>query len=251
MIFSLEACILNKEKFGEIDYLVELLTKKGKIWAIAKGARKSKKRFVNTLEEFNFIIAHLRKPLKSNFLILESADLIFIPETVRNNYKKYLFISYIGEILSKISFSELRVEYFEFVKNFIKEIENVDFIPYLAKPFFEIQILSYLGYKPEFRKCIKCGYIPKRIIYLSIPAGGVVCFKCKNGEDIKVDKEVINILKKINKNFINFKFLKKIEKEINFNKELLNKIYEISENFLKFFLPFEINSLKFLKTKEF
>ena len=70
MLFSLEACVLDKEKLGEIDYLVELLTPKGKIWAVAKGGQKSKKRFLNLLEELTFLRAHLRQPRKGNLPIL-------------------------------------------------------------------------------------------------------------------------------------------------------------------------------------
>ena len=246
MIFSLEALILSKEKLGEIDLLIELFTPKGKIWSIAKGAQKSRKRFVNLLEEFNFIKAHLRKTSKGKFPILEKADLLFLPENIRKDYKKYLIISYMGEILSKISFSGLFIEYFSFIKKLFKEIEREDLFP-LLKPFFELKILRFSGWSPEFFQCVKCGYKPKKIFFLSIPEGGILCFRCKDGNSEELDFETVDILRYLIKMPVEFERLKKLEKDLEKSVYIKEKILKISEKFLKYFLPFELNSLKFLK----
>jgi len=246
MIFSIEAFVLSKEKIGEIDSLIELFTPKGKIWSIAKGAQKSRRRFVNLLEEFNFIKAHLRKTSKGKFLILEKADLLFLSEEIRRDYKKYIFISYIGETLSKISFSGLCVEYFSFIKNLIKEIETNKIIS-LLKPFFELKILKFSGWSPELFQCVRCGYKPKKVFYLSISEGGLLCFNCKDGNNEALDLQIVDILRDLIKMPINFEKLHKIEEELKKMPHLKEKILKISEEFFRFFLPFEINSLKFLK----
>lgn len=249
MIFSLEALVLSKEKLGEIDLLVELFTPKGKIWSIAKGAQKSRKRFVNLLEEFNFIKAHLRKTSKGKFPILEKADLLFLPESIRNDYKRYIMISYIGEILSKVSFPGLFVEYFSFIKNLFKEIEKNELTP-LMKPFFELKILKFSGWSPEFFQCVKCGYKPKKVFYLSIPQGGILCFKCKDGNSEILDLETVEVLRNLIKMPVQFEKLKKLEKDLEKSIEVKEKIFKISEKFFKYFLPFEWKSLKFLNLKE-
>ncbi len=246
MIFSVEAFVLSKEKIGEIDSLIELFTPKGKIWSIAKGAQKSRRRFVNLLEEFNFIKAHLRKTSKSKFLILEKADLKFLPESIRNDYKKYILVSYIGEILSKISFSGLSVDYFSFIKNLLEEIEK-NKVLILLKPFFELKILKFLGWAPELFHCVKCGYKPKKLFYFSIYEGGIVCFKCKDGNSEILDFKTLEILRKLINMSVNFKELQKIEEDLKKMINVREKILKISEKLFKFFLPFEINSLKFLK----
>jgi DNA repair protein RecO (recombination protein O) len=246
MIFSLEALVLSKEKLGEIDLLVELFTSEGKIWCIAKGAQKSRKRFVNLLEEFNIIKAHLRKTSKGKFPILERADLIFLPETIRGNFRKYITISYIGEILSKTSFSGLKVNYFSFVKEFLKFFEKKD-SEFLWKPFFELKILKFSGWTPEFFQCVKCGYRPKKIFYISVSEGGILCFRCKDETSEYLDLKTIQILRSLTEDSINFEKLQKLEKELKNAVDVKEKIFKISEKFFRFFLPFEINSLKFLK----
>lgn len=246
MIFSLEALVLSKEKLGEIDLIIELLTHKGKIWSIAKGAQKSKKRFVNLLEEFNIIKAHLRKTSKGKFPILEKADLLFLPESIRNDYRKYIIVSYIGEICSKINFSGLFIEYFSFIKNLFKEVEKNE-ITLLLKPFFELKILKFSGWSPELFQCVKCGYKPKKVFYFSIPEGGILCFKCKDGNSETLDLETIEILRNLIKMPVEIERLKKIEKILEKSIDVKEKIFKISEKFFKYFLPFELNSLKFLK----
>ncbi len=246
MIFSVEALVLSKEKLGEIDLLVELFTPKGKIWSIAKGAQKSRKRFVNLLEEFNFIRAHLRRTSKGNFPILEKADLIFLPETIRSNYKKYFIVSYIGEILSKVSFSGLKVDYFSFIKSFLKELEGKN-VGILWKSYFELKILKFSGWIPEFFQCVKCGYKPKKVFYLSIPEGGIMCFRCKEEASEVLDLKTIQVLRELMDMPINFEKLQKLEEDFKKFVDVIEKAYKISEKFFKYFLPFEINSLKFIK----
>jgi DNA repair protein RecO (recombination protein O) len=51
-----EAFVLFKKAYGESDKIIRLFTRtSGKVAAIAKGASRSQKRFMNTLEPFNHI----------------------------------------------------------------------------------------------------------------------------------------------------------------------------------------------------
>ncbi len=245
MIFSLDALVLSKEKLGEIDLLVELFTPKGKIFCVAKGAQKSYKRFVNLLEEFNFIKAYLRKTSKGKFPILEKADLIFLPEKVREDYKKYILLSFIGEVLSKISFVGLKIEYFLFIKSLIKAVDANKLLT-LWKPFFELKILKFCGWTPELYKCIKCGYFIRKMFYFSVEEGGVVCYKCRTIKSEYLEIKVIEILRDLIRMSNEFERLYKIEKELEKRLLIKEKVFKISEKFFKFFLSFELNSLKFL-----
>ncbi len=246
MVFSIDALVLSKEKLGEIDLLLELLTPNGKIWSIAKGAQKSYKRFVNLLEEFNFIKAHLRKTSRGKIFILEKADPIFLPEKIRENYKKYIFLCFIGEVLSKTNFVGLKIEYFLFIKTLIESIDTYKFFS-LWKPLFELKILKFSGWTPQLYKCVKCEYIPKKIFYFSVEKGGIVCYKCKTSESEYLEIEVIKVLRNLIEVSNNFERLYKIEEELEKNLLIKEKVLKISEKFFKFFLPFEFNSLKFLK----
>lgn len=94
---------------------------------------------------------------------------------------------------------------------------------------------------------MKCGYKPKKNFFLSIPEGGILCFKCKDGNSEKLDLETVDILRSLIKMPVEFESLKKLEKDLEKAIYIKEKILKISEKFLKYFLPFELNSLKFLK----
>jgi DNA repair protein RecO (recombination protein O) len=250
MLFSLEGCVLKKEKSGEIDYLVKLLTEKGKIVAIAKGAQKSRRRFINALEEFNIIKGIFRKTSKGKLPILESCDIFFIPEKIREDYRSFLFFSYAGEFVERVSYEGLKAEYYQFFKKFLMEFEEKRILKIL-KPYFELNMLKFLGWLPELERCVKCGYKPRKIFYFSILEGGILCFNCKNGTEFLIEKEVIEFLRRLISVPMKYEFLDELERELKKRGEIERKIWKISENLIKFFLPFEINSLKFLEKEVF
>jgi len=87
----------------------------------------------------------------------------------------------------------------------------------------------------------------KKFFFLSIPEGGILCFKCKDGNSEELDFETVDILRYLIKMPVEFERLKKLEKDLEKSVYIKEKIFKISEKFFKYFLPFELNSLKFLK----
>jgi len=247
MLFSIEGLVLSKEKVGEIDLLVETLTPKGKVWAIAKGAQKSKRRFVNLLEDFNLLTLHLRRNFKGTLPILEKADLLFIPESLWEDLEKYVFFSYLGEVLSKVSFKGLEVEYFNFIKDWIKFLDKEPKITLWHKVFFEWQMLGFLGWSPQVEGCVKCGYQPKRIFYFSVRDGGVLCYRCKEENAFRLTLEQVEVLKIFSKMSKKPKFLKEPMKKKRLSSEVLMILNKISERFFQYFLVFDVISLKMVK----
>lgn len=247
MFFSVEGLVLSKEKIGEIDVLVEILTPKGKLWAIAKGAQKSRKRFVNLLEEFNLLNLHLRKTFKGSLPILEKADLIFIPESIWGNLEKYIFFSYMGEVLSKVSFKGLETEYFNFIKDWVKFLDKEPKLTLFHKFFFEWQMLGFLGWSPQIEVCVRCGYQPKRIFYFSVKEGGIICYRCRQEGDFRLSAEQVEVLKIFSKMSKNKEDLKKVMEKKALTFEDLKILNSLTERFFNYFLVFEFNSLQTLK----
>jgi len=69
--------VLNRYEVGESDLLLVLLSPTlGRFSALAKGARRSRKRFVNVLEPFTLLRAHLRGGRKGLAPFLDQADLL-------------------------------------------------------------------------------------------------------------------------------------------------------------------------------
>ncbi|MCS7279212.1 MAG: DNA repair protein RecO [Thermodesulfobacteriaceae bacterium] len=249
MFFCSEAYVLNKEKIGEKDLLLELLTPSGKILSIAKGAQKSKRRFVNVLEEFNFIYAHFRKKGQEEIPILEVADLKYLPENLRKDYSKFLLFSYINEVLSQVSYPKLEVEYFFWIKEFLKLVNELSLESTfkvkaleILKSYFEWNFMGFLGWKPQLDYCVSCYRVIQRLYYFSIPLGGILCINCKDGESFLLDQGVIELLRKFIKIPIN---LKEFLSMLTFSE--VKTLIELGEKYVSYFLSYKGKSLRILK----
>lgn len=243
MLFTLPAIILDKGQFKEIDLLVTLFTPRGKIKVLAKGAQKSRRRFLNLLEDLNYVRVHLRKPKKGNFLILERLDLIYFPESPWENLGKFYFFSYIAETLLYTNPPFLKRGDFNFVVDFLKAIDKKT-LSFEDKFFWEFKWLQICGFSPNLESCVECGVIPKKVFYFSIPRGGLLCYDCKDLSCEGLTLKQIEILRKIGK-------INKLEEFIQamylFSWEEKEKILYLMENFFLFHLNWEPKSLSIIK----
>ncbi len=95
-----DALVLNSYELGESDLLLNLYCQhSGRLSAIAKGARRSKKRFVNKLEVFSYL--HINFSLKNinNPAFLHEAELHTCFPYLRTNYSAFLAASVVQEFL--------------------------------------------------------------------------------------------------------------------------------------------------------
>lgn len=243
MFFSLPALVLDKEERNEIDFLVTLLTPRGKIKALAKGAQKSRRRFLNLLEPLTYLRIHLRKPAKGQSLILEGADLFYLPESPRSDLFKFLLFSYISEVFEKTSPEAFKKGDFVWIVEFIKELDESETMEE-AKTFFELKWLQICGLYPQISECVSCGREPKRIFYFSIPSGGIKCFSCKEETTLLISFSQIDLLRKV----VRIKELKEVKNLM----QALSKserffLFRLVEEFFLFHLDWEPKSLRILK----
>ncbi|MEZ0343892.1 MAG: DNA repair protein RecO [Caldimicrobium sp.] len=245
MLFSLPALVLDKEVRNEIDLLVIFLTPGGKIRALAKGAQKSRRRFLNLLEDLTYLKVHLRKPQKGKILILEGADLLYLPESLRWMPSKFYFFSYVSEILDFTSPEALKKSDFEWLINFIKFLDKKEpFNLNEAKIFFELKWLQICGLYPQVWECVSCGREPKRIYYFSVPSGGILCFSCKDSASYSLSLNQIDLLRKI----VRIKELNEVETLMKGLSTTENSLLiRLVEEFFAYHFDWEPRSLRILK----
>ena len=98
-----EGIILFKRAYGESDKIVRLFTLgSGKMAAIAKGANKSQKRFMNTLEPFNHISLEYFEKYGKGMVRLENAYTIETNEGIEKNLRKVCMASFFTEFVPEI-----------------------------------------------------------------------------------------------------------------------------------------------------
>ena len=173
--FRSQAIILSRRDFGESDRLLTLLTPaRGKIRAIAKGARKPSAKVSGHVELFarSDCLIHRGR----NLDILTQAELIEPYLGLREDLGRGAYANYVAELLDRFTADEEEAgeELFLLLHRTLARIaEAAD--PRLAARFFELRLLDLAGFRPELQECVvtRAELQPERQ-YFSHEEGGVV-----------------------------------------------------------------------------
>ena len=201
--YTSQAIIMRTTEFAESDLLVTFFTQdKGRLRGIAKGARKSRKRFVNCLDVFS--LAELEYSLKreGSLYFLNSGRLINAYPGIRSDFTILSRASYmveLTEILFPWGVADRKM--FELLKgslDALAEMEKGDIIPLI----FEIKAMTLGGYAINFDRCTICGrpYKGEGRAVFRRDKGGIACLKCQQETAISpgLDPqavEIINVMK--------------------------------------------------------
>jgi DNA repair protein RecO (recombination protein O) len=149
-----EALVLRTVDFGESDLVVHLLTPDaGRIGAIAKGARRSVKRFAGSLDVLNRVRIELAVRRRPGTLALAELLDRMAPEGSAAHEAAALY----GFVLRTLALLE--------------EAEPDARLRVLL----ELRALDALGLRPELAHCVRCGGQPAAF---HVPEGGPVCRAC-------------------------------------------------------------------------
>ncbi len=149
MRFVTKALVLNRYELGESDLLLTILSPVcGRFSAIAKGARRSKRRFVNVLEPFTLLRAYLRKRRSGLSPFLDQADLLRAWEAIRLDPWRFTLASYLTELAELFSRPNVGQEIFYLLKEALEAIAKEGPSNSL-KLAFELKLLSLTGFGPD------------------------------------------------------------------------------------------------------
>jgi len=194
--FKTDAVILKTIDYGESDRIIAFYTKgSGKQSAIAKGARRSKRRFVGNIDPLCFSRLTLFYNGKSDLFRMEEASLIDGFPLIKADIESYGSACYIVELAAEMTEeAEPSPLVFAIIVGFLRifdklgagEVALADQRDVLLR-FFEVKLLSALGYLPHLDGCVICrdeiggeGNLTTRL-YFDSSIGGVVCDVCVPG----------------------------------------------------------------------
>lgn len=178
--YRTRALVLRTFDQGESDRLVHLYTEAlGRISAIAKGARRSKRRFPGTLELFCELEVRVVDPPRSSMMRLESARLVRSFETLTADLGRYAIACQFVELLDRLTpENEPAPDLLHFASGVLDVLaserpDRLLALLVLAKT------LARLGYRPQLGACAMCGGpLPARAGF-DARQGGAVCPKCQ------------------------------------------------------------------------
>lgn len=177
-----EAIVLRLFDYGESDRIVTFYTAGfGKLRGIAKGARRSRKRFANALEPFSCsqILFSRRRP--DSLALIESSDVVCHYPAIRADLEKTLNASYLIDLMDQFTLEDKKnEELFMLLQAFLRLIETGPAREALLR-FFEIRLLKLSGYDPLLDHCLVCkAPLEKESAYrFSAADGGLTCLTCR------------------------------------------------------------------------
>jgi len=145
---EIEAIVLRLTDYGESDRIVSLFTlERGKLRGIARGAKRSRKRFAGALDPF----AHLKLQLGtgSGLTNLLSADILNIFSGIRADLAKIGSAAYACELVERLTpEEEPSPRLFRLLYCYLERLDAAPISP-SDRRFFAVNLLKILGYQPE------------------------------------------------------------------------------------------------------
>ncbi len=183
---DLPALVLDSYDYGEADKIVVFFCQEiGRISALARGAHRSLKRFVNKLELFSFLQISFSQSSPGSLSVLNEADLLNSFITLRTSLESYQVASIVREYLLLAT----------------RETSDDDDLFQLALwafhaldrgegrkqtlALFMIKLFDVLGYRPDFSVCQSCSRKPANgeMVAFNIQSGGIICRNCGSRND--------------------------------------------------------------------
>jgi DNA repair protein RecO (recombination protein O) len=177
--------VLRFIDYGESDRIVTFYTNEfGKVKGIAKGARRSKKRFANAIELFSCSTIIFSKKPRQELVLIENCDVINHYPDIRADLEKTLTASYLIELMDQFTVEgKGNLQLFLLLKDFLELINNGDYSEEIIR-FFEIRLLKLTGYEPVLERCIVCNMPIDKTEnpFFNPKNGGIQCVKCRHND---------------------------------------------------------------------
>ena len=179
-----EAILLRSVDFGESDRIVHLLCPRaGRVTAIAKGARRSVKRFAGTLDLCNLLRVQIEQRRSQSMPRLDQAVLIHAYLGLRERPARFALACFLIEIIDRMApeggpAQDLE-RMFTFTRSALRVIE-CEAPTARLRVLLELRALAALGLRPELRVCVHCGSEPSAgdSVGFRVADGGALCGAC-------------------------------------------------------------------------
>jgi DNA repair protein RecO (recombination protein O) len=240
------AVVLQVRDHGDSDKIVVIFSRKdGKIAMIAKGAKRSKKRFVNKLEPFSLLSVQYAPGRTSTLMRLDQADLLAPYPLLREDYRSYVAASLLCELVLHWTREQDSDE--ELFHLLVWALEGLSRKGPAGRTivFFHLGMLAILGYRPFLSGCLDCRSLsaanaPYRFSPLR---NGLICSRCEpvfSAGSLPVSIQTAQLLRKAQEMDRN-----KLDR-LHFSRSALAEALAMLSSYDSHLLQRELNSWKFL-----
>jgi len=178
-----EAMVLRSHPLGESDRIVTFLTRSaGKLRAVAKGARRSKRRFGSSLEPLSRVRLLYFEREGSDLARIDAADLLESFYRLQEDPERGAVLACMAEVADAFAREQQEDEpYFRLLHAVLRAVRDGIELDQAAR-YFEIWTLRLHGVLPSLSSCARCGSElgPRGGVY-DRREGGVLCRNCAPG----------------------------------------------------------------------
>ncbi|NLN74702.1 MAG: DNA repair protein RecO [Armatimonadetes bacterium] len=176
--YSANGIVLRRIDLGEKDRILTIFTREyGKLSAVAKGSRRPGGRFGSVSEPFTY--SKLMLSSGRDLDVLSQCEIKESFPHIRCDIANIAYGIYMLELVNAfLDKRQPNPDMFDTLLSAMYILESgTD--PEITTRFFELQLLSILGYEPSVDACIRCGRRPADgRIFFSSSLGGIVCARC-------------------------------------------------------------------------
>lgn len=181
-VYKTEGIVLRHADMGEADRLITLFTPfRGKVRAVAKGARKPTSKLTGHIEQFTLTSVVIARGRNLDMITQAQTVRSFIE--VREDLRRVVYASYAVELVERSTEWESENRpLFIVLHNTIEHLGQAKRLD-VALRAFDLDALSALGYRPQLDKCVSCNRpLQAEVNGFSSTAGGVLCPLCRGRE---------------------------------------------------------------------
>ena len=174
-LYRVLAIVLKRRDMGEADRLLTVLTRdRGKLTLLAKGVRRVASRKAGHIEPFtevDILIARGR-----TFHLVTQAETTAAHRRLREDLWLSAWAYYVAELVDAFTQDDDPHELlFDLLAETLARLETTT-DPALVARYFELHLLSFVGYQPQLFRCLECGeLLEPQVNFFSLESGGVFC----------------------------------------------------------------------------
>lgn len=181
--YKAKAIVLNSFRLGEADKIIILYSgSRGKIRAVAKGARKTKSKFGGTVEPFT--VADMMFYEGRSLDIIQQAEIILSFKEIRADLEKLKYGSVMLELIDKVGQErEESYDSFSLLLAALQCLKDAADNYRTLLTVFQLKLMVILGYRPHIARCPACaGPLPDigDKACFSLKYGGLLCDGCRD-----------------------------------------------------------------------
>lgn len=246
--FTTKATVLHSHPYGESDRIVTFFSEDfGKLRGIAKGARRSQKRFQNALGLFSYLRLNFFDREGMGMVRVEGCDILNLFPSIRDHLRKIFYGQYFLELMDTMAGErEPNAEAFRLLISFLLDLEAQE-PQEEGLRMFEIRALSLFGYRPNMKRCDRCKREREDLkeapsAFFSLERGALVCSDCSQAQKniVRLSLGTARLIEKISE-----AELSKIHR-LRFTPQALSESRELLPKFIAYQMGKELKSLRTL-----